>query len=938
MLDAVRLPRTGRAVDPLVRSATTFVARRPLWGLTIGVATAVLALAASTAPLVTEAAADRAFHQEALAAVGSPPGTGIDARASTTGLADAAAAAAVAARLDALDVYGSPTMSVRPIRPYSGFRHPMPLVAAGDVRATGVVYALGDTVSTLRTIGDTAPAPGAVWLPDTLAAELGVSAGDSVELALVAQLTDADLAAGALPPEQQPLDGIDVDVAGVYLTEDGLPVSDGFDWQSIAQQLPPHPELVGRTAPLVLTDTTTAMTVLDEMGDNPFVIWDAAWEGPTTISRGRDAAGSLADASEDFADSHSRIGSLVEGASADDVVLASSEPDFVQRSDEGAAILDPVLDSIALAALLVAVLVLATCVWLLVASRRRETMLSLARGESPTRVASIVLVELLPALIVGVVAAYAIVRWAPGLVAGDGSIGPHTAGTARRWVIACLPVAVLVVFAVALSTAWIIDPATADRAKRWLSVLRPETIAVVAAAATGAQVLTQDGSLLDSGVGLLFPLLFLIAGALVAVRVLALAIRGGRRASRRRAATSRRPRSLSLWLGRRRLTSALTQVSMVAIVVAIGVGAFTYTTAVPASGRQAVSDKEAVIGGARSTVEVVDSAATTEGDPAFGRPGPGTTVLWEANAHLGPNIASDVLMIDPKTFADAVEWRDTFAPQSLDALLAGLDGSGETLGLIVAGNYAAAVPDAGVLDLAPGLSVPYEVVARVPALPWQRERSTMMLISAPALAPSIPSVDGTLPGASDVSALDAQFRSFVWSRFDQSELSRLVDPAAIVPNRPTRNLTSASRLPAFVAFDLALPYLEAVGIAIFAVALLGVVVLGGRRRDEVAVEAAITERMGLSPRTTRLASVGGAMLLGVVGWAVGTLLGVVVAALMIGRLDPAPGLTPGFDAGVSTPGIVLALVAVVAVAGLGASLDDRNARRIPVAEVLRAAE
>ena len=485
MLDAVRLPRTGRAVDPLVRSATTFVARRPLWGLTIGVATAVLALAASTAPLVTEAAADRAFHQEALAAVGSPPGTGIDARASTTGLADAAAAAAVAARLDALDVYGSPTMSVRPIRPYSGFRHPMPLVAAGDVRATGVVYALGDTVSTLRTIGDTAPAPGAVWLPDTLAAELGVSAGDSVELALVAQLTDADLAAGALPPEQQPLDGIDVDVAGVYLTEDGLPVSDGFDWQSIAQQLPPHPELVGRTAPLVLTDTTTAMTVLDEMGDNPFVIWDAAWEGPTTISRGRDAAGSLADASEDFADSHSRIGSLVEGASADDVVLASSEPDFVQRSDEGAAILDPVLDSIALAALLVAVLVLATCVWLLVASRRRETMLSLARGESPTRVASIVLVELLPALIVGVVAAYAIVRWAPGLVAGDGSIGPHTAGTARRWVIACLPVAVLVVFAVALSTAWIIDPATADRAKRWLSVLRPETIAVVAAAANG---------------------------------------------------------------------------------------------------------------------------------------------------------------------------------------------------------------------------------------------------------------------------------------------------------------------------------------------------------------------------------------------------------------------------------------------------------------------
>lgn len=383
---------------------------------------------------------------------------------------------------------------------------------------------------------------------------------------------------------------------------------------------------------------------------------------------------------------------------------------------------------------------------------------------------------------------------------------------------------------------------------------------------------------------------------------------------------------------------------MVAIVVAIGVGAFTYTTAVSASGRDGVSDKEAVIGGARSTVEVDGSAAVTQGDLGFGRPGPGTTVLWTAsNAYVGANIASDVLMVDPATFADAVEWRDAFASQPLDALLGGLDGSGSTLGLIVAGNYAAKVPDAGVLDLdaldlGPRLPVRYHVVARVAALPWQREGSTMMLVSAPALAASIPTADGALPGTDDVSALDAGFHSFVWSRLDQSELLRRIDPAAILTDRPSSNLVSASRLPAFVAFGLAMPYLEAVGIAIFVVALLGVAVLGGRRRDELAVELAITERMGLPPRTMRWASVGGAMLLGVAGWAIGTLLAVLVAAIMIDRLDPAPQLVPTFDAGVSTLGIVLALVAVVAVAGLGALLDIRNARRIPVAEVLRAAE
>ena len=89
-----------------------------------------------------------------------------------------------------------------------------------------------------------------------------------------------------------------------------------------------------------------------------------------------------------------------------------------------------------------------------------------------------------------------------------------------------------------------------------------------------------------------------------------------------------------------------------------------------------MSDKEAVIGGARSTVEVEGSAATAEGELGFGRPGPGTTVLWtETNAYVGSNIASDVLMIDPATFADAVEWRDAFAPRPLDKLLAGLDGA-----------------------------------------------------------------------------------------------------------------------------------------------------------------------------------------------------------------------------------------------------------------------
>ena len=72
VLDAARPLRTRRAVDPLVRSATTFVARRPLWGAAIGVATAALALAdqdeASAALVAEQLLAARAAGSSVLVA------------------------------------------------------------------------------------------------------------------------------------------------------------------------------------------------------------------------------------------------------------------------------------------------------------------------------------------------------------------------------------------------------------------------------------------------------------------------------------------------------------------------------------------------------------------------------------------------------------------------------------------------------------------------------------------------------------------------------------------------------------------------------------------------------------------------------------------------------------------------------------------------------
>jgi hypothetical protein len=69
------------AFDPLVRSAVGFVRRGPAWAIAIALAVGSFAAARATAPLVTDAAADRSFAAEAaLAASSARLGQGLDAR------------------------------------------------------------------------------------------------------------------------------------------------------------------------------------------------------------------------------------------------------------------------------------------------------------------------------------------------------------------------------------------------------------------------------------------------------------------------------------------------------------------------------------------------------------------------------------------------------------------------------------------------------------------------------------------------------------------------------------------------------------------------------------------------------------------------------------------------------------------------------------------
>ena len=367
-----------RRFDPLVRRSLGFFRRGPAWSLAIALAVAAFALARATAPLVTDASADRSFAAEVeTAATSAAAGQGLDARAYTTGLADLPAEQAVSGLLDELPVYDAPLVSVSPLLPYSGHDHPTPVIRTLDGNeASAVVFSIGDSSVSLQptTPGSTEPAAG-IWIPDTLAASLGVSVGDKVLL-------------GFNYPDfvKRPEKMVDAPttIAGIYVTIDGLPISETFDWRSTPAPLPSDPSGAAGTAPLLLTDTGTAMSLIAAMDDTPFVKWDLAWAGPVSIEQGRDASVALKQSADELLNNESLVGRQVADAHAQRVVLSSGVRGFVQRSEEAAATLHPVLVSIALTAQVMSLLVIAVCIWMLGRARRREHALSLTMGANPS--------------------------------------------------------------------------------------------------------------------------------------------------------------------------------------------------------------------------------------------------------------------------------------------------------------------------------------------------------------------------------------------------------------------------------------------------------------------------------------------------------------------------------------------------------------------------
>jgi hypothetical protein len=913
--------------DPLLRRAFGAWRRWPLWALAVALASAVWMLATVTAPLATDAAADRAFVAEVEHADTSRPGGGLDAVATTTRLVDADVADVVGGQLDGMQGYREPRMSVSQLGPYTGVLAPTPYAEANGRSVAAMVFASDGLVESLEIVDGRPIAPQdeggrpEVLVPDAVAEGLGVGPDDAITLVL-----RYPSGAGA----DQPLP-VRATVAGVYLTSGGEPVvaegSPGF-------RLPRKPFDAEEPVELLITDPATAMAIIDAMSDATTVVWDVPFEGPTELEFGRLAARAILDAQVEFRGGNSLAARQLDDVEASEVLLRSSVGSFVDRAQRAADELAPVLAALAVTGRIVgaAVLVLATV--LLARARRREVVLATSIGTSPLRIAAISTAELMAPLVLGVGAAYAIVRWTPAVVAGGGAIDSATLDDALSTLVRWMPAPFVAVALTALATAWLADPVTTVRTRRVLGVLSPGVIVTVAALAALVQLTTQRGSALDSGSSLLFPALATLAVAIGAARLAAVIVgRSGRWRTRDR------PRSMWRWLAARSLRSSLVELASVFVIVTTGVGMFVYTTSVASAGEDTISDKAAAMGGATTTALVPAGAQIPLDPDGFPAALPETTVGWRASSILADSYRTDILVVDPETFADAVDWRDTFAERSLDDLLADIgDSDAGVVDVIVAGNYNDEFDDEGEFSFRQTVTpVPYRIVGRIDAGPWQRLRAPLMIVAAEPLAPLLGDEEGIVPGPATSEGLERGFTTFVWSRLDAAALTSLV-PTDLEFDANLMNVPTAEREPPFVAFSLSLPYLRLVGIGLLALGVVATLVLGSRRSESLAVDLSITRQMGISGRTMLASGVASAVSVTSLASLFGVATAVALTDFMTGRLDPAAEFPPAFGGSVEWRSVALSVCLVVTAAAAGALVEHRAARARPTAEVLRGAE
>jgi putative ABC transport system permease protein len=749
-------------------------------------------------------------------------------------------------------------------------------------------------------------------VPDSIADALGVGPGDLIQLSGRPRLR----------------------VGGVYRALYKSPRS-GY-WSPWSEQIYRPCPLCPEQPQFILVGPEEAVRLTRQLHDPEERDLDYGWVAPIddlslNVDEARDVRTYAARVLGEVTDRKTRLGRLFACCGQDyvsgpgfffgrrDTEFRSSMPLVLREVDRRAAAVEGPLRLLLIAGLGVAAAVVAAAAAFAVAGRRTEAAFLHARGWGPVRFAVMATVEATIPIGVGAAAGLGSATW---LIAVFGPAAPaaSSAWTSSFTAAAAAALAALLVLGVVSGVSFLrtFEVHSLKRRLDWV----PWEVLAIAGALWVLSRLNAGGALVEdrrlditrpSALLLAFPVLFVAGLAALGARIGVETLRRtGSRLGRN---------SLVAYLAVHRLTSLPQLTVLLVSAAALCLGVFVNAQTMVRSLRATVDAKARVFVG--SDVQVwVDHDSPPQ--RTFPLPITRATRLKYAGSLLPGEQPFDLVGIDPKTIVGAAFWSDSFADESLEAMVGRLSRkSGRLPVLLVQGEGTPAEIEMS------NLQTPIDVVGRPRAFPGVYSDDPMLVVDAAALEERVGARSNPLrrPGA----------RTEFWIAGNTEEALASVSELDAFP-RGTITADEVKDVPFVAAAIDTFAMLNVLGLAAaFLVIGVLVVYLQARQRAR-SVSNVLSMRMGMRDRQASAALVLELAAMLLLAFALGASTGMVASRLVSPLLDPLQTIPPAplFDAPLAVVAWMLVGLAVVAVAG--GWLVHRRASAVDLGEVLRVAE
>ena len=573
------------------------------------------------------------------------------------------------------------------------------------------------------------------------------------------------------------------------------------------------------------------------------------------------------------------------------------------------------------AGVLVACALVAATGFFSVARRRVEMSLLFARGNGVLGVGGRAAFEGLIPVVVGALAGLGVAAALVGAL-GPGRFDRAAVLEAARASALAVPVALALIGVV---TAFAFLRMSDQRVPRFRFARRlPWELLALGAAGfllyrlrTSGAFETSDGGAAarPSAAVLLFPIFFTAGFAGLAARLLRRPLDG----VRSRGGGS----GPAAYLAVRRLAGAHRLARLLVTAGALALGMFLYAQTVVRSLEETVEARSLLFVGS-------DVQGRTDEDRRVPArfPLPATLVTkMESGGTGGPRVV-DVMAVDPGTLAAAAYWDKSWGSEPLEEIVDELRRrGGETLPVVVAGDVDPATTR---LDIG-GSSIPITVVGRARAFPGMSLRRPLIVADRTELG-RLSEANG---GYDPVEQPNAETQ--VWVKGDPRQAVPALESSLLRPF-PILTADEVRKNPTIRSLAQTFAFLKALGLGAGALAIVGTLLYVQARQRNRVVSYALARRMGLRPRSHQLAIFLELASMLLASLAIGTLLAVVAARLVIVELDAPAELPSGPLFRTPWPLARLAALVLVATSIVGALTADASARRARIAEVIRSGD